>query len=232
MKNKASKTHVYCMPGMCAKPTIFKNLKLPEEQFKIHWLDWIMPKKDESLESYARRLCEDIHHTDIVLIGVSLGGVVIQEMQKFVSVKKLVLVSTVKSKYELPTYMKLTRKSGLYRILPAGSLRHFKKMENWPIFSKAFRKRLKVYNQYLGMDDAQYVRWAIRKILFWDRKEPLPGLIQIQGDEDRVFPIKYIEDCHVVEGATHLLIINRFKWLNENLPRLIAGESRKPEIIV
>ena len=47
--------HVYLMPGMAANPTIFEHIKLPEDQFQIHWLEWMMPNKKESLESYAKR---------------------------------------------------------------------------------------------------------------------------------------------------------------------------------
>ncbi len=33
-------TQVFMMPGMAANPTIFENIKLPDE-FKVHWLDWL-----------------------------------------------------------------------------------------------------------------------------------------------------------------------------------------------
>ena len=35
--------HVYLMPGMAANPSIFEYIKLPEDQFKIHWLEWVIP---------------------------------------------------------------------------------------------------------------------------------------------------------------------------------------------
>ena len=37
------------MPGMAANPKIFEYIKLPEDQFKIHWLEWIIPEHNESL---------------------------------------------------------------------------------------------------------------------------------------------------------------------------------------
>ena len=43
--------HVYMMPGMAAEPTIFNRIRLPEDQFKMHWLEWMIPVEDESLES-------------------------------------------------------------------------------------------------------------------------------------------------------------------------------------
>ena len=33
-----SKIPVYFMPGLAASPTIFENIKLPEDQFEMHFL--------------------------------------------------------------------------------------------------------------------------------------------------------------------------------------------------
>jgi len=101
--------HLYLMPGMAAKPTIFENIKLPQDQFKIHWLDWMMPEIGESLEDYAKRMILRINHDDVVLLGVSFGGVLVQEMSKHIKLKKLIVVSSIKSLHELPKRMKLMK---------------------------------------------------------------------------------------------------------------------------
>ena len=59
----------------------FEYIRLPK-QYKIHLLDWIDPKKDESLQSYVSRLSEKVTHEQPVLIGVSFGGIIVQEMSK------------------------------------------------------------------------------------------------------------------------------------------------------
>ena len=51
------KIHVYFVPGLGANSTIFKYIKLPEEQFEMHFLEWLIPaSKDESISSYAKRM--------------------------------------------------------------------------------------------------------------------------------------------------------------------------------
>ena len=65
--------HVYCMPGLAANPTIFENIELPKEKYDIHWLNWLLPKKKETLNEYAQRLCKKVKHDNVVLIGVSFG---------------------------------------------------------------------------------------------------------------------------------------------------------------
>ena len=65
--------------------------------------------------------------------------------------------------------------------------------------------------------------WAIETILCWKQKEVNEAVVHIHGDADEVFPIKNIEKCIVVKGGTHIMIVNKFKWLNENLPKLILN---------
>lgn len=101
--------NVYLMPGMAANPSIFKNIKLPEETFNQYLLEWFVPSKGMSLEEYAIEMCTKITHTDVVLIGVSFGGILVQEMAKHIRTKKVILISSVKTKYELPKRMRLAK---------------------------------------------------------------------------------------------------------------------------
>ncbi|EPR73601.1 hypothetical protein ADIWIN_1631 [Winogradskyella psychrotolerans RS-3] len=75
------------MPGMAANPTIFEHIKLPQEDYEIHWLEWQIPDINETLNAYAQRMCKFIEHDDIVLLGVSFGGILVQEMSKFLNLK-------------------------------------------------------------------------------------------------------------------------------------------------
>ena len=60
--------HVYLMPGMAASPKIFEHIKLPENQFKIHLLEWIIPIDNESLSDYALRLSKHIEHINSIFV--------------------------------------------------------------------------------------------------------------------------------------------------------------------
>jgi branched-subunit amino acid aminotransferase/4-amino-4-deoxychorismate lyase len=45
------------------------------------------------------------------------------------------------------------------------------------------------------------------------------------GDVDEVFPIQYIQDCIEIKGGSHIMILNKFKWFNENLPKIILENT-------
>lgn len=91
-----SKIHVYFMPGMAASSTIFERIKLPEEAFEMHMLEWFLPEKNETLQHYARRMANEVKHEEAVLIGVSFGGILVQEMKQFLKPKKVIIISSVK----------------------------------------------------------------------------------------------------------------------------------------
>ncbi|WP_027138741.1 alpha/beta hydrolase family protein [Gaetbulibacter saemankumensis] len=216
--------HVYLMPGMAANPKIFEYIKLPEDKFEIHYLSWIIPKNEESLEAYAHRMCEFIIHDNIVLLGVSFGGVLVQEMAKIVQVKKLIIVSSVKSKDELPTKMRIAKVTRAYKLVPTQLVSKLDVIADYA-FGANVRKRLELYKMYLSVNDSRYLSWAIEQMVCWNQDVPDSGLIHIHGDKDEVFPIKHIKDCMVLKGGTHIMIINKYKWFNENLPRIISETS-------
>ena len=64
----------------------------------------------------------------------------------------------------------------------------------------------------------------------WNCLKPAENVVHIHGDADIVFPIKNIENCIVVPGGTHIMIVNRFRWFNEYLPEIIATGNLKKKI--
>ena len=213
--------HVYLMPGMAANPSIFENIRLPEELFQIHLLEWMLPEHaNETLQEYAERMAKKIKHDNVVLLGVSFGGILVQEMSQFLNLRKLFVVSTVRSNKELPRRMKLLRKTKMYKVLPTQLASNVDLLAKFA-FGKTITKRVELYKKYLSVSDKRYLDWAIKQVVCWKQKEIDLKAIHIHGEKDIVFPIKYIDDCIVVKGGTHIMIINKYKWFNENLPKLI-----------
>ncbi|WP_108803788.1 MULTISPECIES: alpha/beta hydrolase [unclassified Aquimarina] len=215
-------THVYFVPGMAADVSIFEYINLPEEKYKTYTIPWKIPKKNESMESYAKRMCEEIEHKKCVLIGVSFGGIMVQEMSKYLNVSKLVVISSVKTKHELPKRMRLVRKTKAYKLMPTSLV---SKIDNWEklAFGDFAKKRAAMYQKYLSVNDKTYLDWAIEKIVCWDQEEVIDGIVHIHGSKDIVFPISYIDNCITVEKGTHVMIINRARWFNKHLPEIIEN---------
>ena len=215
------KIHVYLMPGMAASSTIFEKIKLPEAIFEMHLLEWVLPKEKETLQDYAKRMAKKITHDDAVLIGVSFGGILVQEMKPFLKVKKVIIISSVKSNTELPRTMKIAKTTKAYKLIPTQLVENIESLVKYTFGSSIIKKRLKLYEKFLSMRDKVYLDWAIEHIINWNRVTIDTSIIHIHGDADEVFPIKYIKNCIPVAGGTHIMIITKYFWLNVNLPKII-----------
>ncbi|GAA4900548.1 alpha/beta hydrolase [Flaviramulus aquimarinus] len=214
---------VYFMPGMAASPKIFEHIKLPDDQFEVHFLEWIMPVDNEPISDYALRISKKIKHDNIALLGVSFGGVLAQEIGKHIKLRKLIIVSSVKSMHELPKRMLLAKTTKAYKLLPtqlASNIDVFAKYA----FGNNATKRLDLYKKYLSVNDSKYLSWAIEQMVCWNQETYTPDIVHIHGDNDPVFPIKNISNCMIIKNGSHIMILNKYKWFNTNLPRIILED--------
>lgn len=213
------------MPGLAASPSIFENIKLDENKFEIHLLQWKIPYKNETLQQYAQRVSQDIKQENPVLIGVSFGGILVQEINKIIPVRKTIIISSVKSKKEFPRRIRFARFTKLYKLIPISLLQNVEKLIPYVFEEKSAQKRTELYHKYFSVRDAFYLKWSLQQVLLWDRNTPDPNVIHLHGSKDEVFPIKYIKNCSVLEGGTHIMIVNKYRWLNEKLAELLKEEQ-------
>ncbi|RMA64645.1 alpha/beta hydrolase [Ulvibacter antarcticus] len=216
------KVHIYLVPGMAAGKEIFRNIALPLEKYEIHILEWLIPNKSETLSNYAVRMAARITEPNAVLIGVSFGGVVVQEMSAFLELKKLIIVSSVKSRREMPRRLRYLNRTRMYKLAPTRFVLSAKDLSKLAVGPRS-EKRLKLYDQYLHVRDKRYLDWAIKNMVSWNRVEADPKVHHIHGNKDGVFPIRYITNCTVIEGGTHIMLLNKGKEISEKLLEIMAN---------
>ncbi len=215
------KIHIYFVPGLAASTSIFEYIKLPEDRFEIHFIPWLIPKtKKEELADYAKRMCKSISETNFVLVGVSFGGIVVQEMRKFCKPLKTVIISSVKHHNEFPLRLKIAKKTKAYKLAPIKALANIESFAKYA-YGDTIKKRVELYKKYLSMRDEKYLPWAIHNVLHWKQDKVNENLIHIHGNKDGIFPIKNIKNCIVIEGGTHVMILNKAKQINRILAEIL-----------
>jgi pimeloyl-ACP methyl ester carboxylesterase len=219
-----NKIPVYLMPGLAASSLIFERIALPKDSFELFLLEWEIPIDNESLLDYAKRMTTKIKHQNPVLIGVSFGGILVQEMARCLPVKKVIIISSVKTNLEFPRRMKIAKTTKAYKLIPMSLILNLENLAKFS-FGEKVNQRLQLYEKFLSVRDIRYLDWAIEQVILWERTVADENVIHIHGDADDVFPIKYISNCIVVKGGTHIMILNKYKWLNTNLPTLILGSA-------
>ena len=207
------------MPGLGASSKIFEFIKL-DKKFKLIKLDWISPFENESLSSYAKRMTRKIKHENPYILGVSFGGILVQEMSVFYKFSKVIIVSSIKSKFELPLSMVLARKTKANIFFPSKWINDIENLVLF-VFGDFVKKKVMHYKRYLSVRDPQYLKWAVKQQINWKRTSIISNLVHIHGDKDNVFPTRYIKNAIIVKDGTHAMILIKSDWFNKNLPLLL-----------
>ena len=214
--------HVYLMPGMSANSLIFEKIKFPQN-FSLHYLEWIDPYIYESLEDYAIRFSKLIIHKNPVLIGVSFGGILVQEVSKIIKVSKLVIISSVKSNSELPTHMKFGKATKSYKLLPVKWLNDFESLISFVLGPKV-KRRVELYRKYLSVRDENYLNWSIREMIEWKQSVPIKNIIHIHGSKDLILPPIFLKDYIELPLGDHAMILKKADWINNKVPEIIMED--------
>jgi hypothetical protein len=120
--------------------------------------------------------------------------------------------------------MKIAKTTKAYKLIPMSLILNIENLAKFS-FGEKVNQRLQLYEKYLSVRDIRYLTWAVEQVILWNRAVADENVVHIHGDNDDVFPIKYITKCIVVKGGTHIMILNKYKWLNENLPDIIMGTN-------
>ena len=209
---------VYVFSGLGADERVFH--KIDFSLYNVHFVQWIAPKKNETIEDYSLRLAAQITTENPILVGLSFGGMMAVEVSKHISTEKIIIISSAKSKNEIPFYFRLAGKLGVTKIIPAKALIKVNLFTNW-FFSNRTVEDKKMLSAILNDTDPAFLKWAINTIATWQNTYSPQNLYHIHGDADRILPYKFVT-CHetIKEGA-HLMIVNRSAEVNELLNKLI-----------
>lgn len=86
----------------------------------------------ESITNYAKRLCTFIDKTKpIALIGLSFGGIMAVEMNRFVQPDKTIIISSAATKNQLPKFARFIRFMPIYKLLPNQFLKQTNGLFYW-----------------------------------------------------------------------------------------------------
>lgn len=200
---------IYLIPGLGFDYRIFDGLKLKAES--VNYIEYLDPLKNENLQNYVFRLIElnlDSSYS-ITLIGHSFGGVIAQEIANQITIKKIILISSIKSKRENPLHFTIISKIGLHHLF----------FKRWTLKTFPFWAKLHGYNSeasqnlFVNMINAksdQYLQWALYQLSIWKGIENLKTpIIHIHGESDKTFPIKLIDSPIVIKNGTHMMVYNK-----------------------
>ncbi|KYG84551.1 hypothetical protein AWW67_05425 [Roseivirga seohaensis] len=194
----------YCFSGLGADKSVFQFLEI--EGVKFHYVDWIEPLNNESLEDYSRRLIGNLKlRTPYSFIGVSFGGMIALEASKITNPINVFLVSSAQSSLEIPIIFRLLERTKLYKIIPDRLFRTPNRFTNY-LFGASRLEEKKILDNIIRNIDVKFLKWAFGAIVNWVPKENKKA-IRIHGTKDRIIPLRVQNISLRISGGSHLLIV-------------------------
>ncbi len=185
---------------------------------------WIEPRPGEKLHDYAVRMAATIEpRENMILGGVSMGGMVAQEIAQILKPRALVLIATCRHPSELASWIRPF--VAMERLTPAFLVNNMKKfaeygMPTMGVYEAAHKAVLLEIARDVPIS---FARWAAGAILEW-RGAPAAScpVLRIHGRRDLMIRcprhIPGIEtECVRVPGAGHLLNLTHAEEVNNHI---------------
>ncbi|MEO5644365.1 MAG: alpha/beta hydrolase [Bacteroidia bacterium] len=217
------KIHTYIFSGLGVDERVFQRIHFPEN-VEVHFVKWKTPvRSNESLDEYILRLVTIEINQPVILIGLSFGGIVAQQLAKKINPALTIIISSVSSPKELPWYFKLSGRLHLDRVTPFRLMKFPNFITNW-IFGAKSREDKKLLQQIIRESDNKIIRWSVRQILNW--KGATVAVYHIHGTKDRLLPLKNVNVNAKVKDGGHFMVYNKA----EEIERILEEQLSKIKI--
>lgn len=211
--------NVYFISGLAADSRIFKHIQLPAGHQAVY-LEWIPPQKNESLEAYSIRLGEQIVPNEpFMIVGVSMGGMVANEIARVYRATSVVIISSIPSADQLPDFLRFAGRLHIHKFLPPSVFKSASVMKRF--FSGETPEDKKILIQVIRDSDPEIIRWSINAILNWKNNTAPNNVVHIHGTKDELFPIGRLNPTHIIEGGRHMMILGKSQEINQIINNLL-----------
>jgi pimeloyl-ACP methyl ester carboxylesterase len=214
---------IYCISGLGADEQIFSKLQLTN--YKLVFLQWLVPHKTETISSYAVRMYAQVPEQNPVMMGVSFGGIICLEIAKLYPVQQLFLLSSVKTKHEMPWWLRLVGKLKLHKILRPRPHPLIYPVEDF-FLGAVDKEEKQMAKQFRKTVNPIYLQWAIDQIVNWQNVTIPPNVLHIHGTKDRVFPHRYVNANYFVKGGRHFMVYGKAKEISRLINEIHSSDVK------
>lgn len=217
---------IYCISGLGADKGVFQFLDL--SYVNPVFIEWFNPGKNETLQHYAKRLQQQyITEEKPVIVGLSLGGMVATEIAKLLPGATAIIVSSAKTKNEIPFYLKTFRYLPLHKALPGWMIRQHTPVREY--FLGAKNKDCISYVKYVAQHaDGNFYRWAVGAILHWENTTIPSNVIHLHGTNDKLLPYRFVHPDFTIVNGGHLMIIENAVEVSKTIKKIITEKTTSP----
>lgn len=214
--------HVYLFPGQGSDYRIFSEFKFPDD-YTVHEMVYPIPSKDQTLQNYAYSFMNQIDTSgQVILIGVSLGGMICTELADTVPFKKVIVISSAKSRNELPARYRFQSSIPINEAIPEDWVKEGAMLLQ-PIVEPVRNTNEEIFKAMLGSKDPLYLKRTADMIINWNRETYHADIIHIHGDNDHTLPHRNVAYDYLIKNGSHMMALTRGKEINTLVQEIIGN---------
>lgn len=217
---------VYLIPGQGADERLYKNLKL-DTIYEARNIKYFTPEKGWDMREFASQLSKQIDTTaNYSIVGVSLGGMLATEMNDFLTPETVIVISSAKSRKELPFRYRFQKTIPVYKVVPAGIVKLGSKILQ-PIVEPDRMRDAKTFKAMLKDKDPKFLKRTVKMIMEWERTVYDSQIIHIHGDIDKTIPLRNVSFDYVVEDGSHMMVLTRGALISDLVNQILDETAKK-----
>ena len=206
---------VYLLPGVGCDGRLFDRLDLAG--LDVVKLTWPRFEPKDTLPAIAKKLSERVRAAEPhIIAGVSMGGMVAQELATITRPRKVILISSWTGPHEWNALTRWNARLGLHNVIRDWTVR-----AAWPLKRMIDPRECDIDELLFNMareQGAVQLRRGTAAIMRWKGSSWQGPLVRIHGDKDIVTPLRFPAD-HVVKGGQHVMVLTQA----EEVSRLLRG---------
>lgn len=194
---------IYAIPGLGTNEKLFVNTIIKKHEVVV--LKWPVTNENDTMMSYAKKFISQIDQSKpYCLLGVSFGGMICTELSKLIKPYKIFLISSSKTRAELPWFIKAIKCFSLYKLISEKYYRILAYHSKWFIgFGNSYKTE---FCEMVNSMAKNYFKNSIRMIINWNGKYFGENIIHIHGTHDRLLKYRCVKSNYVIKNGSHAMI--------------------------
>lgn len=213
--------NIYCISGLGVDERLFRKVEVPG--FQLVHLPWVVYDRHDTMKSYAAKMKVMIGDKNPIIMGVSFGGMVATEIADMVNAKHVILLSSSKTRYEIPKLYRWVSKLGLLHIAPIWLVKRVFFVLYY-VFGIKTKEDKMLLKSILKDTSNSFVRWSTIALTRWDRKDYPNSITHIHGTADKIIYPSCVKPDFWVKGGGHLIVLQNYQEVNT----ILGGILSKP----
>lgn len=176
------------------------------------YLPFPQHEKEDNMTIYARKFIALIDTSKpFNIVANSMGGMMTTELVRYIQPEKIIFVSSVKCREEMPWRLRQLKYSNLHKLLPGKAF--IAGVQYGSRFIKEIHQTPDVRDIVIQMaknNSPDFLYWCVNAIAKWNgTKNYREDIIHIHGTKDSMFPYRNIRNAVPVLDGTHNMLLTR-----------------------